>query len=241
MEDTDYIEATTSTEVDGLQMDAWYDYEICGILSLEKEQFEYLIDRTKKQAKRMGWKKSYDLNFIFSQGNWLISSIGVYQLIKLNCELKTYEHIKEYENYFSEKALNDLIRYQGHKIKPKKKSKSESELAKEFKSQYIESPEHFKAKKISSSLKVPNLDIEDKSHLFYNKKVVITGTFEAFPQRKEMAKLIKSVGGDNNVSISSKTDYAIVGEGAGPSKLKKIKEHNTTVINESEFIELFKK
>ena len=82
----------------------------------------------------------------------------------------------------------------------------------------------FQLNKIDSDLKTPNLDIEDKTHLFYNKKIVITGVFENFAMRKTMAKMIKDVGGDK----------------AGPSKMKKIKELGIKTLTENEFIELFK-
>ena len=98
----------------------------------------------------------------------------------------------------------------------------------------------FELNKYDSDLKKPNLDIDDRSHLFYNKKVVITGAFENFGRRETMAKMIKRVGGDNNTTISKKTDFVIVGEKGGPSKMKKITELGTKTLNENEFIELFK-
>ena len=98
----------------------------------------------------------------------------------------------------------------------------------------------FELNKYDSDLKKPNLDIDDRSHLFYNKKVVITGAFENFGRRETMAKMIKRVGGDNNTTISKKTDFVIVGENGGPSKMKKITELGTKTLNENEFIELFK-
>ena len=97
----------------------------------------------------------------------------------------------------------------------------------------------FKLQKISSDYIDPNFDIEDKSHFFYGKKVVITGNFAKFPVRNEMAKMLYEVGADVNTSISKKTDYVIVGENAGWSKLEKIKEFNIETIDEQRFSELF--
>lgn len=82
-------------------------------------------------------------------------------------------------------------------------------------------------------------EVEDTSHLFYKKKVVITGTFEKFPFREEMAKLLHEVGADVNSSISKKTDYVIVGESAGPKKLEKIENLGIPTISEVEFLKLF--
>lgn len=97
----------------------------------------------------------------------------------------------------------------------------------------------FKAQKIGSDLKTPNFDIEDKSHFFYGKKVVLTGNFEHFPVRSKMAEWIKEVGGDNNGSISKKTDIVIVGESAGWKKLEQIEKFGTKTMTESEFLNLF--
>lgn len=93
-------------------------------------------------------------------------------------------------------------------------------------------------RKIDSSLK-EMIEVEDTSHFFYQKKVVITGTFDRFPVRNEMAKLLQSVGADNNGSISRKTDYVIVGKGAGRKKLEQIEALGIETILEDRFIELF--
>ncbi|MDD7912967.1 BRCT domain-containing protein [Polaribacter ponticola] len=94
-------------------------------------------------------------------------------------------------------------------------------------------------KKYSTDLKKPNLDIEDKSHLFYNKKVVVTGVFENFGMRKTIAQMIKDVGGDNDTHVTKKTDFIIAGEGAGWKKLEQAKDFGVKVLSEQEFIELF--
>lgn len=96
-----------------------------------------------------------------------------------------------------------------------------------------------KAKKIEGDLKIPNYDIEDQTHLFYRKSVVVTGIFDAFPHRKEMAEWIKEVGGNNNGSVSGKTDFVVIGEKAGPKKLATIEKHSIKTINEAEFLKLF--
>lgn len=79
---------------------------------------------------------------------------------------------------------------------------------------------------------------------FYDKKVVFTGVLESI-SRSEAAEIVKAMGADINNSISSLTDYVIVGMNAGPSKLKKIENYNTKganiqIIHEPEFLELIK-
>lgn len=67
-------------------------------------------------------------------------------------------------------------------------------------------------------------EVENKDTIFFQKKVVITGTFCAYPDRDELGSILKSFGADINTTISGKTNIVIIGEGAGPSKLKKIEE-----------------
>lgn len=98
-----------------------------------------------------------------------------------------------------------------------------------------------KNKKIPTEFIDPDLDIQDKSHLFFGKTVVITGVFAHFPKRSQMAEMIFKVGGDNNTSISKRTDFVVVGEKAGPAKLKQIEAFGTKTLNENEFIKLFEK
>lgn len=98
----------------------------------------------------------------------------------------------------------------------------------------------FLDKKIPKEYLGENIDIEDKSHLFYNKRVVITGEFINISNRSTMAKLIKEVGGINQSSISGKTDFVIVGQNAGPRKLEQINQYGITVFDEQGFISLFK-
>lgn len=147
-------------------------------------------------------------------------------------------NISERENNF---IVNPTIKVEEAEVKPDfdYTKLPKGKLARKFRDQYRKNPEFFEDKLMDSDLLIPDLDIDDQSHFFYGKKVVITGVFEEFPYREEMAKLIKSVGGDNNVSISRLTDYVVVGSNPGPRKMELIKKHNTTVINEDEFIELF--
>lgn len=69
-------------------------------------------------------------------------------------------------------------------------------------------------------------EVENKDTPFFKKKVVITGVFNAYPDREELAQMLKKYGADINQSISRKTNIVIVGRDAGPSKLKKIVEIN---------------
>lgn len=63
---------------------------------------------------------------------------------------------------------------------------------------------------------------------------VITGSLQSM-SRDEAADRIRSLGGTFQSAIAKDTDYLVVGEKVGESKLKKAKQYGTKVINENEF------
>lgn len=69
-------------------------------------------------------------------------------------------------------------------------------------------------------------EITDKTTPFYDATVVITGTFDAFPERNEIARRIQLLGAKTSSSISKKTTIVIMGDGAGPKKIEKVNELN---------------
>lgn len=88
--------------------------------------------------------------------------------------------------------------------------------------------------------------VEYKDTPFYHARTVITGTFDAYPKRDDLGKLLQSLGADINTAISKKTNIVVVGLGAGPSKIKKIEELRAEgvdirVILESELISILSK
>ena len=98
--------------------------------------------------------------------------------------------------------------------------------------------------RLSGDILEQDLEHAAPSSPFYDKKVVFTGVLESI-SRSEAAEIVKAMGADINNSISSLTDYVIVGMNAGPSKLKKIENYNTKganirVIFESEFLKMIK-
>ncbi len=73
-------------------------------------------------------------------------------------------------------------------------------------------------------------------HVFYNKNFVITGALANYG-RSEAAALIKERGGKVIGSVSSKTDYLLVGEDPG-SKLDKAKTLKVPLLTEKDFEKL---
>ena len=90
------------------------------------------------------------------------------------------------------------------------------------------------------TLSVPTEEeIKNKSTVFYRSNCVITGTFERYPMREELAKLLRDYGADINTGISGKTTLVVVGSGAGPKKLASIEERRANgqsiaIVTESE-------
>ncbi len=108
-----------------------------------------------------------------------------------------------------------------------------------------ESPNAFAGhEKLTGDILKPNLNIQNASSPFYSKKVVFTGVLQTMT-RDEAAKQVKDLGADIDTGVNKRTDFVIVGQGAGPSKLKKIDDFNSAgssikIINETQFINLLK-
>lgn len=97
---------------------------------------------------------------------------------------------------------------------------------------------HYQSKKIDKQYLYPRKDLEDKSNYFYGKKVVISGDFENFDDRNEMAGLLWEVGADVDTAIGKYTDILIVGNDPGYSKMEKLDGSDIEIIDETKFLEL---
>jgi len=71
------------------------------------------------------------------------------------------------------------------------------------------------------------------------KSFVLTGTLDSLT-RSEAKELILKKGGKVSSSVSSRTDYVIVGESAG-SKLEKARDLGITILNEGDLLRLLEK
>lgn len=97
------------------------------------------------------------------------------------------------------------------------------------------------AKKYERSTLDPLADelVQNQDTPFFHAKVVITGTFSAYPNRNELGKHLQALGADMNTSISPRTNVVVMGQGAGPAKVKKIEDlrakgHDIRIIYEEE-------
>jgi DNA polymerase-3 subunit epsilon len=81
----------------------------------------------------------------------------------------------------------------------------------------------------------------NKTNPFFMKKVVITGFPNAI--KEEIANNLKKLGSDIDSTVTKKTNYLIIGENAGPSKLSKMRKNidenrDARIINFNEYNEL---
>ncbi len=86
-------------------------------------------------------------------------------------------------------------------------------------------------------------EIDNKTTIFYNSTVVITGTFDSFEERNDLAQKLQSLGAKITSSITKKTSIVVVGDGAGPKKLEKIADLRQSgvdirIVYEPELIEI---
>ena len=71
---------------------------------------------------------------------------------------------------------------------------------------------------------------------FNSKKIVFTGTMSE--SRAELQKQAKAFGANVGKSVSSKTDFLIIGENVGRSKIKDAKTHQVEILTEAEYLKI---
>jgi len=91
---------------------------------------------------------------------------------------------------------------------------------------------------IDRGVKVKNYHSPVKKNIFNGQTFIVTGTLESMTRDEAHKKIIES-GGTIGSSVSSKTDFLVVGENPG-SKLEKAKRFGVKIMSEDEFINLLK-
>ncbi|NLM07048.1 MAG: NAD-dependent DNA ligase LigA [Tissierellia bacterium] len=81
-------------------------------------------------------------------------------------------------------------------------------------------------------------DKEEIESIFSNKRVVVTGTIEGY-KRGDIEEFVRKFGGKASSSVSTKTDYVIVGDSPG-SKYDKAVELGIKIINQEEILKILK-
>ena len=184
------------------------------ILNLEgfgEKSYNNLIENIEKSKQREAFKVLYGLG---------IKHIG----------LKTSKILFKYLNNFKEIFESDLETLSNlSDIGPV--------IANSIKLYYEEHPNIIN--KINDiGLKKEYIKNMQNNSLLNNKKIAITG--KLLKPRSYYINLIEQFNGKIVTSISSKTDYLLIGEKAG-SKKQKAKENNVKIIDENELLELLKK
>ncbi len=82
-------------------------------------------------------------------------------------------------------------------------------------------------------------DTAGQAHALAGKLVVFTGSMQ-HGSREDMKKEAKAMGAKVGSSVSAKTDYLIVGEKVGETKLNAARDKGVTILSEQEYLELIK-
>lgn len=93
--------------------------------------------------------------------------------------------------------------------------------------------------KVGLQFEISPQNQEVKSDLFKGINFVISGVFEHF-SREKLQEEIEQNGGKVLSGVSSKVNFLIAGNNAGPSKLEKAQKLGVRVISEEEFITMLK-
>ena len=88
-------------------------------------------------------------------------------------------------------------------------------------------------KKLKMAIRILPFENNKKQSVFTGKTIVFTGTLENMT-RDEAKALALSVGAKVSSSVSSKTDFVVLGENAG-TKEKNARKLGISIINEKEF------
>ena len=83
-----------------------------------------------------------------------------------------------------------------------------------------------------------NTELNQSNSPFNSKTIVFTGTMSE--SRAKLQKQAKAFGANVGKSVSSKTDFLIIGENVGQSKIKGAKSHQVDLLTEAEYLKLLK-
>ena len=77
--------------------------------------------------------------------------------------------------------------------------------------------------------------VERKDTPFFQAKVVYSGNFSRFPDRTEIARVLRSLGADVDTNVTRRTAILVIGDEPGPAKLEKALDCGTRIMPEAEF------
>ncbi len=150
-----------------------------------------------------------------------ISNIGQKTAKMLAKEFKSLERLQQatYEELISLKDIGDIV---ANSILDYFKKEENQKLINEL---------------LTNNLNTTYLGKEENTNSpFKNKTIVLTGSLTSFT-REELTEKLEDLGAKVSSSVSSKTDYVILGENPG-SKYEKAKQLNIKILNEEDLKEL---
>lgn len=94
-------------------------------------------------------------------------------------------------------------------------------------------------------LKPSCIEIDIVDNPFKHKKVVISGTYSYWPDRMELAKLMKELGADIDSAVTQYTNFLFAGNGVGPKKYSMMNEniangYDACILYESQIVQILK-
>ncbi len=95
---------------------------------------------------------------------------------------------------------------------------------------------HLRTWKSIKSCDLQEMEDEEEADSPRGKSFCVTGTM--FRPRKEIHRLIESVGGVVHASVKSGTDYLVVGDKVGATKIQKALDLGTSILRENEFFDM---
>lgn len=86
-------------------------------------------------------------------------------------------------------------------------------------------------------------EVVNKNTPFFGRvKTVVSGQFEAYPDRNALKESLKELGADIDMNISKNTKIFVIGKtGVGPSKMEKALKYGTRIIQEDELYQWVEK
>ncbi len=198
--------------------------EACDLYDLDRIDVNWLnsatvVRRTWTQFKESGYGVEVVSEFLkieYTPHNAASDAYATAVIIKTASEVKEYSSIEDWKLELSTSAKRD----------------------RRFRS-------YDSTQKIRGELtSAPDLStVKNKENPFYGKKVVISGTYDTWPDRKDLAKIIKGLGADIDGSVGNHTEYLCAGKGVGPKKIEKMEQRiangeNVKIISELEIISI---
>jgi len=178
------------------------------------------------------------LNFIDIQPSYVIEQ--VYQkFISYKVDfngMEKYYIQKKNDKFDFNKAMNEC--YPSSNRKTIIKNTEELDFT-YFEKKKPPSKTYLRDSKIPNKFLHPRKELEDKSHYFYNKKIVISGSFKNFPYRAEIAKILWEVGADVDMKVTEKTNILLSGNGVGWKKLETAQTNGVEIMSEETFLNHF--